>query len=102
MSMHFHFIERKGNEMRANIQSYKTWNMYDDTIEVTVDKEMLDLINNQLRIELARCIENDDFEYAKALLNDKLIIDDKIAWREMEREKKMTERNGNAERETEE
>lgn len=84
--------------MRANIQSYKTWNMYDDTIEVTVDKEMLDLINNQLRIELVRCIENDDFEYAKALLNDKLIIDDKIAWREMEREKKMTERNGNAER----
>lgn len=88
--------------MRANIKSYETWNMYDDTIEITVDKEMLDLINNQLRIELVRCIERDDFEYAKALLDDKLIIDDKIAWREMEREKKMTERNGNAERETEE
>lgn len=81
--------------MKAYINSYSSWN-YLNAIEIHVDKEMLEMISNQLRIEIVKAIEAHDDGKAYKLLGEKIDIDNKLdGYAE-----KVAEEN--AERETEE
>ena len=55
--------------MQAYIKNWETWTSYDNTIAVSVDKEMLELIKNQMHTEITRAIESRDYEKAEDFIN---------------------------------
>ena len=64
--------------MIARTTSWATWSVNNYTIDITVDKEMLEMVSNQLRIEIVKAIEAHDDEKAVNLLEDKIGIDEKL------------------------
>ena len=64
--------------MIARTTSWATWSVNNNTIDITVDKEMLEMVSNQLRIEIVKAIEAHDDETAVNLLEDKIGIDEKL------------------------
>lgn len=63
--------------MRAKISEYTYW--FNDMFRIDVDREMLEMINNQYRIEITKAIESGDYKLAKELINTKMIIEKKLS-----------------------
>lgn len=64
--------------MKARTTSWATWSVNNNAIDITVDKEMLEMVSNQLRIEIVKAIEAHDDQKAVDLLEDKIGIDEKL------------------------
>ena len=63
--------------MRVKISEYTYW--FNDMFRIDVDREMLEMINNQYRIEITKAIESGDYKLAKELINTKMIIEKKLS-----------------------
>ena len=70
--------------MEININTWTNW--YGDKISIDVDKDMLSMIEKQYHIEIAKAVDNCEYEKAKELCETIQIIEEKLNDAERETE----------------